>query len=157
MLDEPAAERGFEDDEEGARHRGEVGLHRLDRRYPRAAALLQVIPGAQGPGRAGAGDEGCQIQIRFRFAEILEDPLERLSGAQIVDQIVTELRELIEDDVRLVARQFPALVVDLFDVALGAGCTHDVVRVHDPALKPFEALLAHALGQYRDPMTAQDA
>ena len=89
--------------------------------------------------------------------EMAEDPVERAPGAVIVDEIVGELGELIEDDVLPVARQLGALVVDLLDVALGAGRADDVGRLGNPLLQPVEALAAHAGGKHGHAAAAEDA
>ena len=54
------------------------------------------------------------------------------------------------------ARELVALVVDLLDVALGAGRPDDVGRVDHPVLEPVEALAAHALGQHGDAAAAHE-
>ena len=80
-----------------------------------------------------------------------------LPGAVIMDEIVGELGELIEDDVLPVARELGALVVDLLDVALGAGRADDVGGLGNPLLQPVEALAAHAGGKHGDAAAAEDA
>ncbi len=54
------------------------------------------------------------------------------------------------------ARQLGALVVDFLDVGFGAGRAHDVLGCGDPARKPVEALLAHALREDRHAAAAED-
>ena len=130
---------------------------RFDHRDARAQGLLQVVAGAQRPGRAAAGDEGGQAQVRVGRAQILEDPLERAAGAQVVGQVVAELGELVDDHVGRVALQLGADVVDLLDVALRARRADHVRGVRDPLVQPLEALGAHALGQHRHAAAAQDA
>ena len=48
-----------------------------------------------------------------------------------------------------------AAVVDLLDVALGAGRADDVAGLDHPPLEPVEPLAAHALGQHRDAAAAE--
>ena len=90
-------------------------------------------------------------------AQVLEDRAERAPGAAAVDEVVAELAELVEDHVGRVARELGALVVDLLDVALGAGRADDVGRRRHPALQPVEALAAHAGRQHGDAAAAEDA
>ena len=68
--------------------------------------------------------------------------------------MVPELGELVEDHVLGVGLELVAAVVDLLDVALGAGRADDVLRVGDPLLEPVEALGAHPLGQHGDAAAA---
>ena len=65
-------------------------------------------------------------------------------------QVVPELRELVEDHVGGIERELGALVVDLLDVALGAGGPDDVLRLAHPVLEPGETFTAHPLGQDGD-------
>ena len=85
-----------------------------------------------------------------------EDPVERTPGAMIVDEIVRELGELIEDDVFPIARELSAFVVDLLDIALGAGRADDVGRLGNPLLQPVETLAAHACGKHGDAAAAEN-
>ena len=52
-------------------------------------------------------------------------------------------------------RKLRAFVVDLFDVALGAGRSDDVRAVGDPALEPVEALAAHAGRKHGDAVAVE--
>ena len=72
-------------------------------------------------------------------------------------EVVTELAELVEDDVRRIAVEFGAGIVDFLDVALRARRAHDVGWVGHPLVQPVEALLAHVFGQHGGAVTAQDA
>ncbi len=76
------------------------------------------------------------------------------TGALVVNQVVTELRELVEDHVAGFGGQLGALVVDLLDVALGARRPDDVLGLGDPFLEPGEPLPAHPLGQDGHPAAA---
>ena len=84
----------------------------------------------------------------------LEDAVERGAGREVVDDVVPELRELVEDHVARVERQLVTAVVDLLDVALGSGRADDVVGLAHPALEPLEALAAHPLGEHGDAVAA---
>lgn len=77
---------------------------------------------------------------------MLDDALERGTGREPVDDVVTELTELVEDDIVLVQRELVATVVDLLDVGLGARGLDDVALVDDPVFEPVETLTAHSLG-----------
>ena len=56
----------------------------------------------------------------LRGRQVLDDALERGARRQAVDDVVTELAELVQDDVVGVLGELVATVVDLLDVALGA-------------------------------------
>ena len=60
---------------------------------------------------------------------------------------VPELFELVEDDVHGVLLQFPALVVDLFDVRLASWGGDDL---RADLFEPFKAFTRHAFGQDRN-------
>ena len=81
--------------------------------------------------------------------------LERAAGREVVDDVVPPLGELVQDHVLGVERELLAPVVDLLDVALGAGRADHVLRLGDPALEPGEALAAHPLGQDGDAAAAE--
>ena len=117
-------------------------------------ALLEVVTGAEGAGRAGGRHERAQPQAGLGVGQRVEHGPEGPAGALVVDEVVTELRELVEDDVAGIGGQFGALVVDLLDVALGARGADDVLGVGDPVLEPGEPLPAHALGQHGHPPAA---
>ena len=70
--------------------------------------------------------------------------------------MVPELGELVEDDVGGIALELGAAVVDLLDVALGAGRPDDVGGIGHPALQPGEAFPAHAFGEHRHAPAAHD-
>jgi hypothetical protein len=72
-------------------------------------------------------------------------------------QIVAEFAELVEDDVRRVALQPGACIVDFLDVAFGPGRSDDVVRIRHPRFQPAEPFLAHAGRQNRDASAPHDA
>ena len=74
-----------------------------------------------------------------------------------MDQIVSELGELIEDDVLVIARELRALVVDFLDVALGPRRADDVGGLADPLRQPLETLTAHARRQNSNAAAAEDA
>ena len=86
-----------------------------------------------------------------------EHPVECAPGAVIVDEIVGKLGELIEDDILPIARQLGAFIVDLLDIAFGAGRADDVGRLCNPLLQPVEALAAHAGRKDSHTAAAEDA
>ena len=131
-------------------------LERLDRDGQGARLLLEVIAGADRPSRAGGGGEGPQTEVRLLLPHRLEDVQERRPGREVVGDVVPDLGELVEDDVRRVERELIALVVDLLDVALGARGPDDVGRTDDPVAKPVEALLAHPLREDGHAAAAHD-
>jgi len=82
---------------------------------------------------------------------------ERTSRHVVVTEMITELRELVEDEVARILCQVVAGVVDLFDVRLGAvRLDHIFFRIGTPCVKPVEPLLAHAFGQNRNATTRHD-
>ena len=84
-------------------------------------------------------------------ARRLEHVVQRPAGDLEVAEVVAELAELVEHEVRRVLGERVARVVDLLDVALRADRADDVLgRVLAPPVEPVEALLAHALGEDRD-------
>jgi hypothetical protein len=74
-----------------------------------------------------------------------------------MDQVVGELAKLIEHDVVGVGFELRALVVDLFDVALGADGAHDIRRIADPSLEPSKTLIAHTFGKNGNPTATEYA
>ena len=81
----------------------------------------------------------------------LEHVVQRPAGDLQVAEVVAELAELVEHEVRRVLGERVARVVDLLDVALRADRADDVLgRVLAPPVEPVEALLAHALGEDGD-------
>src|SRR5271169_3296948 len=89
--------------------------------------------------------------------EGLENARKSRSGADVVRNIITELGELVEDEIVGVARELGASVIDLLDVALRAGGADDILGPGHPSAQPLEALLAHAGRQYRDAAATEDA
>ena len=70
----------------------------------------------------------------------VEDVAECAAGHLEVGEMVAELAELVEHDVRRVPGQLVARVVDLLHVALGARGPHDVLRV---GLHAVRIVVAH--------------
>ena len=77
-----------------------------------------------------------------------EDPFQRWTGDGPMDDVVPELRELVEDEVPFVPGEEMAGVVYLLDVAFRSRRAVDVARIVHPLLEPAETLPAHALGQH---------
>ena len=89
--------------------------------------------------------------------DVLEHVTEGAAGDLVVAEVVAELAELVEHEVRRVERERVARVVDLLDVALRADGADDVLgRVVAPLVEPVEALLAHPRGEDRDAAAGHD-
>jgi len=71
-------------------------LEGLDGDDPRPVRVLQGVAGRDRPGRAGRRDEGVEAKPGPLAGERLEDPPEGAPGAQPVDEVVSELAELVE-------------------------------------------------------------
>jgi hypothetical protein len=126
-------------------------LQRLRRDNLAAVALLKVVAGAQSSGRSRGRYEGPQPQARLGLGHGIVHCSKRLACAPVVDEVVTELRKLVEDAVASISGQFCALVVNLLEVALGSRSADNVRSVTDPILKPRETLPAHPFGQHGHP------
>src|SRR5262249_40724384 len=74
-----------------------------------------------------------------------------------MDDVITELSELIENYIARVPRKLGAFVVDLFDVALRARGPDDVLWPLYPRAKPVKTLFAHTLRQDGDSTAIEDA
>ena len=122
-----------------------------------AVPFLEVVAGGKGTGRPAGRHERTQPQGGLGGGQGVEHRFQGPAGALVVDQVVSELRELVEDDVAGIGGQFGALVVDLLDVALGAGRSDDVLGIGDPLLEPGEPLPAHARGQHGHPPAAHQS
>src|ERR1044072_6364761 len=132
-------------------------LDRLHRGNLAAMQRLEAVAGAERSRRPAGTDEGAKTIVRMLLPEMTEDPVERTPGAMIVDEIVCKLGELIEDDVLPIARELSAFVVDLLDIAFGAGRADDVGWLCNPLLQPVETLAAHAGRKHGDTAAAEDA
>ncbi len=114
-----------------------------------------MIAGGDGTGRTGARDQGMQA-IPF-VGDRLEQVPDRGTGHAAMGEVVGELVELVEHDAGWIPRELVAGVVDLLDVALGAGGANDVLLgIERPPFQPVEPLPAHLLGQHRRTPATQD-
>src|SRR5262245_9878933 len=93
----------------------------------------------------------------MRALEIREHMIEGGAGAVVMNEVVGEFRELIENDVILVACKLGALVVNLLDVAFGSRRADDVGGIGHPLLQPIEALPAHAGRQHGHATASENA
>ena len=111
---------------------------------------LEVVPGGDGAGAARGADVASKAGlVRAQTGEHILDGRAR---DVVVPHGVTVLLELVEDQVLGVSLQLPALVVDLFHVALAARGRDDLGA---DLGQPGEALLAHVLRQDGDGGAAQ--
>ena len=111
---------------------------------------LEVVPGGDGARAACGADVAGQASLLGLDA--IEDVFRGGARDVVVPDGITELLELIEDQVLGVVLQLPALVVDFFHIALAAGGgDHFGADLGQPG----EALLAHVLGQDGDSSAAQ--
>src|SRR6185437_8055521 len=118
---------------------------------------FQPVARCDRPGGACRRYKGRQPRVRVRSLQMRKDTVEGMRGAMIMNEIVGKFRELIEDDVLLVARELCALVVDFLDVAFGAGRADDVGWICYPLLKPVEPLATHSRRQHSHTATAQNS
>ena len=110
-----------------------------------AVVALQIVTGSQGSGRTGSRDKGAEPGLGVFLMESIKHFCNGPPGALVMNQIISKLAELVEDDVVWVPVELRTFVVDLFDVAFGAVGANDVCRVFDPRLEPFETLTTHPL------------
>ena len=65
-----------------------------------------------------------------------------------MDDVISELVELIENDVIRIFGERMTGVVNFLDVAFRAGCADDILRFADPTFQPYETFLTHAFGEH---------
>ncbi len=119
-------------------------FERFDGGNRRPVPGFEMIAGGDRPRRAGGRHEGREPVATIGDLQVREDAIECPPGTEMVDEVIGELRKLVENHVLRIARQLTASVVDFLDVALRAWRADDVRGIGDPLKEPVETLTAHA-------------
>src|SRR5262245_35877802 len=93
----------------------------------------------------------------MRALEVREHLIEGGAGAVIMNKVVGEFRELVENDIILVALELGALVIYLLDVAFRSRRADDVGGIRYPFLEPLETFPAHARRQHSHAAASENA
>src|SRR5215510_7691878 len=93
----------------------------------------------------------------MRALEVREHVVEGGAGAVVMNEVVGEFRELIENDIILVAFELGAPVIYLLDVAFRSRGADDVGGIGHPRLQPVEAFPAHAGRQHGHAAATENA
>ena len=112
--------------------------------------LLEVVSGRDGS--RGPGSETYSAEAGSTCCFLLDHVFNRMTRDLVVEEVVAKLRKLVKhEDVLSSTLEFPNLVIDLFHVALAAGCSDNLTR---DSLEPFEAFPRHFLRQNGYAVTA---
>ncbi len=131
-------------------------FQRLDDADIGAKRVFEVVACGERPGGSGCGDESPRLERAVPFHRLKHSTQGRACDGA-VDDVVSELGKLVENDVVRVLRQPVAGVVDFLDVAFGARRPDDIAWIGHPVLEPGEPLGAHSLRQYGNAMTSKNS
>ena len=132
-------------------------FHRFHRHDSGAVSVLELVTGAKGARRTGRSYKTGQPCIGQGGTYGLKDSVECVTRDKTMYQVVGKFRKLVDDDVLWITRELLTFIVDLFNVALCAGCAHNVFGIVDPFFQPAESFPTHAFWQYSNAMTAENA